>query len=57
MHGPAIVGKQEFISRKMEKMQEAHIELQTIVGVREAGKLLSETLDTVADVKPQADKS
>jgi hypothetical protein len=37
----------EFISKRMENMQEAHAELQTIVGSQEAIKLVAETLENV----------
>lgn len=47
MHGTAIVSKHEFITKKMENMQEAHAELQTIVGEQEAIKLVVETLENV----------
>jgi hypothetical protein len=45
LHGPAIVGRHEIITRKMENMQHDHAKLQTIVGEQEAGKLVAETLD------------
>ncbi|MFL5627694.1 MAG: hypothetical protein ACJ788_19115 [Ktedonobacteraceae bacterium] len=47
LHGPAMVGMHEFISKRMENMQEAHAELQTIVGSQEAIKLVAETLENV----------
>jgi hypothetical protein len=45
IHGPAIVSKHEFITKKMENMQQDHAQLQTIVGAREAIKLVAQTLD------------
>ncbi len=54
LHGPAIVAKHEFISKKMENIQEDHAELQTIVGAPEAIRLVAETLDAIGDIqKPQ----
>jgi len=47
MHGSAIVSKHEFITQRMENMQEAHAQLQTIVGEQEAAKLVVETLENV----------
>jgi hypothetical protein len=47
LHGPAIVGKHEIITKHMENMQAAHKILQTIVGEGEAMKLVAETLDGV----------
>lgn len=55
MHGPAIVGRHEIITRKMENMQKDHARLQTIVGEQEAIQLVAQTLDTVKDTEtPQA---
>lgn len=51
LHGPAIVAKHEFISKKMENMQQDHAQLQTIVGEHEAIRLVAETLDTVGDIE------
>ncbi len=47
LHGPAVVGKHEFITKRMENMQEAHIALQDIVGSDEAIKLVAQTLEDV----------
>ncbi|HLG66159.1 MAG TPA: hypothetical protein VKY19_29850 [Ktedonosporobacter sp.] len=56
LYGPAIVGRHEFISRKMECMQQDHEKLQTIVGKRVAIKLVAETLENVEEVrKPQGE--
>ena len=51
LHGPAMVGSHEFITKRMENMQQAHAELQTIVGENEAIKLVAETLETVSERK------
>jgi hypothetical protein len=45
MHGTAIVSQHEFITTRMENMQKAHAQLQTIVGEQEAAKLLADTLE------------
>ena len=45
LHGTAMAGKHEFITKKMENMQHDHAKLQTIVGEQEAGNLVAETLD------------
>lgn len=56
LHGPAIVGRHEIITKKMEHMQQDHEKLQTIVGAREAIKLVAETLENVEEVrKPQVE--
>ena len=47
LHGPAIVGKHEIISKHMENMQASHAILQTLVGEHEAIQLVAETLDGV----------
>lgn len=49
MHGPAIVASHEIISKKLENMQQAHAQLQTIVGEQEAIKLVAQTLDTPSE--------
>jgi hypothetical protein len=48
MHGPAIVGKHEFITKKLENMQQDHEKLRTIVG-DDAIRLVAETLETVGE--------
>lgn len=56
LHAPAMVAKHEFISKRMENMQQAHAELQMIVGEHEAIKLVAQSLDTVSEVrKPQVE--
>jgi hypothetical protein len=56
LHGPAMVAKHEFISRKLENMQRDHAQLQTIVGDQEAITLVAQTLDAAQDAeKPQAE--
>lgn len=47
LHAPAMVAKHEFITRRMENMQEAHAQLQILVGADEAIKLIAETLENV----------
>jgi hypothetical protein len=47
LHAPAMVATHEFITKHMENMQEAHTQLQTIVGADEAIKLVAETLEKV----------
>ncbi len=50
LHDPAMVGKHAFITKHMENMQNAHTELQAIVGVKAAIKLLSESLDNLPEM-------
>jgi len=45
LHAPAMVAKHEFITRRMENMQQAHAQLQILVGPDEAIKLVAETLE------------
>ena len=47
LHGTAIVGKHEIISKHMENMQASHAILQKLVGEQEAIRLVAETLDGV----------
>ena len=47
LHGPAMVGKHEIITKKMENMQHNHEELQQIVGEQEANRLVADTLNDV----------
>ncbi|MEO6891321.1 MAG: hypothetical protein ABI324_20235 [Ktedonobacteraceae bacterium] len=47
LHGPAMVGKHEFISRRMENMQESHVQLQALVGPDEAIQLIARTLENI----------
>ena len=47
LHGPVMVGRHEFITKRMENMQQAHAELQTIVGEGEAIKLVAKALDEI----------
>jgi hypothetical protein len=47
LHAPAMVAKHEFITKHMENMQKAHVQLQMIVGEQEAIKLVAETLDNI----------
>lgn len=50
LHGPAIVGRHEIISRKMESMQQAHEELRGIVG-DDAIRLVAEVLTDAPEEK------
>lgn len=45
LHAPAMAGKHEFITARMENMGQAHAELQDILGEEEATKLVAATLD------------
>lgn len=47
LHGSAIVGKHEIITKHMENMQAAHATLQTLVGEEEAIKMVVQTLENV----------
>ncbi len=49
LHGPAIVGRHEIITKRMEIMQHDNEKLQNIVGVDEAIKLVAQTLDSTSD--------
>lgn len=51
MHGSAIVSKHEFITKRVENIQEAYTQLQTIVGEQEAAKLVVETLENVGSME------
>jgi enoyl reductase-like protein len=56
LHGPAMVAKHEFITKRMENMQQAHEQLQTIVGKEEATKLVVQTLEkSSVDKKPEGE--
>lgn len=56
LHGPAMVAKHEFITKRMENMQQAHEQLQTIVGKEEAAKLVVQTLEkSSVDKKPEGE--
>ena len=50
-HTPAMVAKHEFITARMENMQQAHTELQTILGDDEAIKLVASILDNTQEVR------
>jgi hypothetical protein len=47
LHGPAMVAKHEFITKRMEDMQEVHVVLQGIVGSEVAMKLIAQTLENI----------
>jgi hypothetical protein len=42
LYAPAMVAKHEYISKRMENMQQAHEELKTLVGADEAIKLVAQ---------------
>jgi hypothetical protein len=48
LYDPAMVGKHEFITKRMEK---AHAQLQTIVGANEAIRLVIQTLESIQEVR------
>ncbi len=51
LHGPAIVSRHDFISKKLENIQQGHAQLQTLVGEHEAIKLVAQTLASVSGEK------
>jgi hypothetical protein len=51
LYDPAMVGKHEFITKRMENMQQAHARLQTIVGANEAIRLVIQTLESIQEVR------
>jgi hypothetical protein len=53
LYDPAIVAKHEFITKRMENMQQAHTQLQAILGVEEAIRLVVQTLENVQEVRTQ----
>ncbi len=55
LHAPAMVGKHEFITARMEGMQQAHLELQIILGETEAIKLVAATLNNMQEVRKAQD--
>ena len=54
LHAPAMVAKHDFITKRMENVQHAHTELQTIVGADEATRLVVAILDNIQEVKDDA---
>jgi hypothetical protein len=48
---PAMVGKHEFITARMENMHVAHVGLQAIVGEDEAIKLVIETISNLPEMR------
>lgn len=46
LHAPAMVAKHEFITKRMEGIQQAHEQLQTMVGQEAATKLVLAILDS-----------
>lgn len=51
LYAPAIVAKHEFITKRLENMQKAQVQLQAIIGAEAAIKLVAETLETVEIVR------
>ena len=47
LHGPAIVGKHDIITKRMENIQHDHVALQGIVGESEAIKMIADTLKNI----------
>lgn len=47
MHGTAITAPHEFITKRMEHIQEVHVVLQGVVGSETAMKLITETLENI----------
>lgn len=50
LYAPAIVARHDFITARMEGMQQAHTELQAILGDEEAIKLVASILDNIQEV-------
>jgi hypothetical protein len=51
LYAPAMVAKHDFITKRMENVQRAHAELQTIVGTDEAIKLVLETISNLPEMR------
>lgn len=51
LYAPAMVAKHDFITKRMENVQLAHAELQIIVGVDEAIKLVLETISNLPEMR------
>jgi hypothetical protein len=51
LYEPAMVGKHEFITKRMENMHVAHVELQAIVGEDEAIKLVIEAISNLPEMR------
>ena len=51
LEGLAMVASHQFITKRMENMQQAHATLQTIVGTEEAIRLVVQTLENVQEVR------
>ena len=45
LHAPAMVGSHMFITARMENIQRAHVQLQTLLGEEAATRLVAETLE------------
>ena len=54
LYAPALVAKHDFITKRMENVQHAHAQLQTIVGADEAIRLVVAILDSIQEVKDDA---
>jgi hypothetical protein len=44
-----MVGSHEFITKRMENIQEAHVQLKTLVGEEEAIKLMAKTIEEAGE--------
>jgi len=51
LYEPAMTAKHEFITKRMENMQKAHEELQTILGNDEAIKLVAFIIENIQKVR------
>lgn len=49
LYAPSVTAPHEFITKRMENMQEAHAKLQIIVGEHEATRLMAQTLESVKE--------
>jgi hypothetical protein len=47
MNAPAITASHKYITARMENMQNAHVQLQAIVGEKEGTRMMAETLDKI----------
>lgn len=52
LYDPALgTAKHEFITKRMENMQQAHAELQTIIGEEEAIKLVAQIWENTPEMR------
>jgi hypothetical protein len=56
LHGPAMLGRHEFITKKMEQMHYHHQKLQAVLGEEAANQLVAKTLDAIEE-KPDEERS